>query len=246
MKTKLTFVLLTAFLLSLQVQAQDYAILLASYNAKISLQDFKSLGTIEEYVEPPFHRYYLTGFKTENEAASQLASAKALGFNYARVENFSATKRMKSGCCSNILKVETTEEEEILLKNIFFDFDKSNLTSESVNTLANAVRFLKKNSDCTIELNAHTDAKGTNQYNDALSDRRKLSAKTYLISKGIKSSRISGNSMGEGTPIAKNDDDGGTDMPNGRSLNRRVELVIKRNGEVVPIVKTIDVPTELK
>ena len=227
-------------------QAQDYAVLLASYNSKVSIEDFKTLGKIEEFNEPPFFKYYLTGFNTMSEAEQQILAAKAMGFNYARVENLSMYRRMKAGCCSAILKTEVAAEEEVSLKNIFFDFDKSDLTKESIYTLANAVSFLRKNKDCTIELNANTDAKGTNEYNNALSDRRKKSASAYLVANGIAASRISGNSLGKGNPIAKNEDGSGQDLPNGRSLNRRVELVIKKNGEVVPIVKSIEVPADLK
>ncbi len=233
------------FLLSLASNcafSQDYAVLLASYNSKISLEDFKSLGKIEEFSEPPFYKYYLTGFSSEQDAQKAVPNAKAMGFAYARTENLSVIKRMKSGCCSNF---EAVENDEISLKNIFFDFDKSNLTPMSVSTLNNAVRFLSQNKDCKIELFAHTDAKGTDQYNDALSERRKNSAKAFLVSKGISSSRISGTSLGEGRPVAKNDE-GGQDLPDGRSLNRRVELVIYRNGVVVPIVETIEVPNGLK
>jgi outer membrane protein OmpA-like peptidoglycan-associated protein len=248
--TKITHLKLATTLLSClcgsYVQAQDYAVLLASYNSKIPIGEyFKGINDVREYQEPPFYKYYQLGFNTEEEAQKAAQAAKTKGFTYARAENFSVLRSMKAGCCTPFKASPISTFDNISLRNIFFDFDKSDLKPESIQTLNNAVSYLKQHTDCTLELLAHTDAKGTNEYNDALSERRKNSALNYLIKHGIATSRLSGRTFGKNAPIAKNESNG-TDAPEGRSLNRRVELVVKRNGEIVPIVEIINVPSDLK
>lgn len=247
MKKILTLCISVALFTSLSAYSQDYAVLLAAYNTRVPMSEFKDLGEVREYNEPPFYKYYWVGFRSEADAQAAAIKAVGKGFTYAAATDFSALQRMKAGCCSPLKAMATaTPQEEVSLKNVFFDFDKSNITTESSTTLNRWVKYLRANPDCTVELLAHTDAKGTDGYNDALSGRRLASVKAYLQSKGVGSARISGRTFGEGTPVAKNQVEGGVDAPEGRSLNRRVELVAKKNGEIVPIVEIINVPDTLK
>ena len=119
--------------------------------------------------------------------------------------------------------------ESCNLNWIFFDFDKSNLRSASQTELDDMAAILKKNPDYEAVLRAHTDFKGSDAYNEALSDRRATNAKQYLISKGIAASRIKTSLSGEKDPIAKNEED-----DRGRQYNRRVELFVQdKNGKNV-------------
>ncbi|HNF03105.1 MAG TPA: OmpA family protein, partial [Ferruginibacter sp.] len=80
-----------------------------------------------------------------------------------------------------------------------------------------------------IEMSAHTDSKGSDEYNMTLSDNRAKSVREYILSKGIAAKRIISQGYGETKPVAPNANDDGTDNPEGRQLNRRVEFKILKN-----------------
>jgi len=89
---------------------------------------------------------------------------------------------------------------EIVLKPIFFEFNKSNITQEGAFELDKLVQVMKNNDKIVILAKAHTDNRGSNRYNLNLSDRRAKSTVQYIISKGVDASRISGKGMGELEP----------------------------------------------
>lgn len=109
------------------------------------------------------------------------------------------------------------------LNNVFFDFDKFNLRPESYVELDRVVKFLNDYPNIEIEMSAHTDSKGSDQYNFTLSDNRARSVMEYILSKGIAASRIISKGYGETLPVATNETD------EGRQLNRRVEFKILKN-----------------
>ncbi len=108
----------------------------------------------------------------------------------------------------------------IVLKNIFFDFDKATIKSESTNELSRLVKLLKDNPEIKIELGSHTDDVGSKEYNAKLSDNRSKAVVAYLISNGIPSNRLIAKGYGETKPLAKNDTE------EGRKQNRRTEFKI--------------------
>lgn len=108
----------------------------------------------------------------------------------------------------------------IVLRNIFFDFDKSTIRSESQNELNRLIRLLKDNPALKIELSSHTDDVGSDEYNTRLSFARSNSVVDYLITKGISPSRLIPKGYGESIPIDKNDTE------EGRQNNRRTEFKI--------------------
>ena len=91
-------------------------------------------------------------------------------------------------------------EKEIILKEIFFEFNKSNITPEGAFELDKLVQVMQHNQNIVIMAKAHTDNRGTDQYNMDLSDRRAKSTVQYIISKGIDKSRITGKGYGESEP----------------------------------------------
>jgi len=111
----------------------------------------------------------------------------------------------------------------VRLNNVFFDFDKWDLRSESFIELNRVVKLLNENPSIVIEMSAHTDSRGSDEYNFKLSDNRARSVMEYIISKGIDPSRITSHGYGETKPVATNDTD------DGRQLNRRVEFKILKN-----------------
>ena len=87
------------------------------------------------------------------------------------------------------------------MENIFYDFDKATLRPESKEALdKELIEILNDNPNITIELGAHTDMKGTYEYNDRLSQRRAQSVIDYLIEKGISPDRLTAKGYGETVP----------------------------------------------
>ncbi len=114
------------------------------------------------------------------------------------------------------------------LKGVNFDFDKSTLRPDAVSILNEAIEILKRYPELKVEVAGHTDSKGTDAYNQALSERRATAVYDYLTSNGIDSSRLVGpNGYGESRPIAPNTNDDGSDNPDGRARNRRTELNVQ-------------------
>ncbi len=85
----------------------------------------------------------------------------------------------------------------IKIENIYFDYDKSDITPKAAVELDKVVKLLQENPDIIIELGSHTDCRGSATYNLSLSDRRAKSSAAYIVSKGIDPSRITGKGYGE-------------------------------------------------
>jgi len=107
---------------------------------------------------------------------------------------------------------------------VLFEFDKATLTRGAKDTLGVAVRYLKEHDDVRVEIQGHTDSKGSEEYNMKLGMRRAESVKAYLGTQGIKTDRISTRSFGKTQPVADNELNG-HDNPAGRALNRRVVII---------------------
>ena len=88
----------------------------------------------------------------------------------------------------------------VLIDNIFYDFDKATLRPESEEALDKLITLLNENPNVTIELSAHTDNRGSDAYNQRLSQRRAESVVNYLIAHGIAADRLSPVGYGEGKP----------------------------------------------
>ncbi len=115
---------------------------------------------------------------------------------------------------------------KITLNNIFFDFDKATLRPLSNVELKNLIRLMKSNPGMKVEISGHTDSKGDAAYNQKLSEERAQAVVSYLIANGIDSKRLTAKGYGKSQPAAANKKADGSDNPEGRQLNRRVELTI--------------------
>jgi outer membrane protein OmpA-like peptidoglycan-associated protein/tetratricopeptide (TPR) repeat protein len=89
----------------------------------------------------------------------------------------------------------------IVLDNIYYDYNKWNIRPDAALELEKLVKILTENPAINIELGSHTDSRGTREYNQRLSQRRAESAVAYIISRGIKSSRITAMGYGESAPV---------------------------------------------
>lgn len=108
----------------------------------------------------------------------------------------------------------------VILKNIFFDYDKATLRDESINELNRLTELLVDNPSIKIEISGHTDHVGSDAYNERLSQDRAQSVVQYLIDQDISKDRLVAKGYGESKPIATNETE------EGRQLNRRTEFKI--------------------
>jgi len=114
----------------------------------------------------------------------------------------------------------------IVLENVYYDYNKASLKSESYPSLDQLVTMLEQNPTMVIEIGAHTDSKGTEKYNQKLSEARAQSVVAYLIQKGVEKSRLQAKGYGATQPIAPNSNEDGSDNPEGRQKNRRTEFKV--------------------
>lgn len=108
--------------------------------------------------------------------------------------------------------------KKVVPRAVYFDFDKSNIRPDAKATLDEAIRIIKAEGSQVVICEGHTDSRGTEPYNEALSMRRSRSVRDYLIKGGIPAKDIKVEGFGETKPVASNDTD------EGRQQNRRVEL----------------------
>jgi outer membrane protein OmpA-like peptidoglycan-associated protein len=104
------------------------------------------------------------------------------------------------------------------VNNIFFDFDKYSLRTESYHELNRWVEVFKKNPDLKAEIHGHTCWIGTETYNQKLSERRATAVVNYLVTQGVAERRLIMKGFGETMPAASNK------TREGREQNRRVEV----------------------
>lgn len=122
-------------------------------------------------------------------------------------------------------KVERVGEGIVVEFNskILFGFDRSDLTADARKNLDDLVTILNKYPDTNIEIQGHTDDKGTEEYNQGLSERRASAVAGYLSAKNIASSRVTTKGYGETAPKYSNATE------EGQAQNRRVEFLITAN-----------------
>jgi len=106
---------------------------------------------------------------------------------------------------------------------LLYDFDSDVVRAEAAQNLRNLAASLSKYPNTDVLIVGHTDAVGTSEYNQGLSQRRATSAANFLTTQGVSSARLRAVGRGETEPIAANDTEGG------RQLNRRVEIAIVAN-----------------
>lgn len=145
---------------------------------------------------------------------------------FAQSENLNLDSLVKAGykeIHKDLYLVPIEIGQVVRLNNVFFDFDKWDLRAESHLELNRVVKLLEENPAIEIEMSAHTDSYGSDEYNFKLSDNRARSVMEYILSKGISPNRIRSQGYGETKPVALND------TPENRQLNRRVEFTILKN-----------------
>jgi outer membrane protein OmpA-like peptidoglycan-associated protein/tetratricopeptide (TPR) repeat protein len=120
----------------------------------------------------------------------------------------------------NILLYKVEVGSKMVLKNIFFDFDKATLRQESISELERIVKIMSDYPGIRVEISGHTDNKGSLDYNTNLSRNRAQAVVDYLVSKGVSKTRLEYKGYAFNMPLTTNDTE------EGRQMNRRVEFKI--------------------
>jgi outer membrane protein OmpA-like peptidoglycan-associated protein len=135
---------------------------------------------------------------------------------------FKAPETDENVTVSKKIELSKIPDEEIVIPNIYYPFDKAYLTPEAQIALDTSIyELLLENPTIIVEISSHTDSKGSEKYNQHLSQRRAQSVVNYLMSKGIDKKRLEAKGYGESQPIAPNTNEDGSDNPTGRAKNRR-------------------------
>ena len=123
----------------------------------------------------------------------------------------------------------TVTQKEIkisLAADVLFDFDKAILRPEAGPALEKVAAVLKAHPRAAVTIEGHTDGKGTDKYNQPLSERRAASVQKWLTANGV-GVKMTTRGWGKQKPIAPNTKPNGADDPEGRQKNRRVEITVK-------------------
>jgi len=128
-------------------------------------------------------------------------------------------------------KNEVTKNEDAVkeaqtsepFKDIYFDYDKSGIKSESKDILKGISDFMIANLDVTLSVEGHCDERGTNEYNISLGDRRAKAVMDYLVSLGVTTDKISTFSYGKESPVCAEHEESCW------SKNRRAHIVVTKN-----------------
>ncbi len=149
-----------------------------------------------------------------------------------------------------IFYIDPIVKKKIRIPNVYFAFDKSNVIQFYQKQIDSVVQVLNANPAYSVEVQGYTDSKGSDEYNEKLSQRRADEVKKFLVKKkAIADERIVVKAFGETMPAVPNELPNGEDDPEGRARNRRVEFKVipdkpedapdfENYGEVVKEVKT--------
>ncbi len=247
---KLKTVLITFLSLAsiFSLQAQNYVVQVAAFISPVEESYFNGIDNVSYMADKnDIHRYYIMGFSTLNDAKVEAAKLKRRGFRPVIIDS-DEINRMCKLSCDTTSNAPIPIEEIKAIKWVFFDFDKADLRSDAYIELRKLVRVMSENPKFTVELSSHTDAKGSPEYNMALSERRANIAKNYLMSTNyVSADRVKTTPYGESIPIAKNALANGKDTELGRQFNRRVEIkIFDENAKQLNLTEIPVIPTQLK
>lgn len=146
------------------------------------------------------------------------------------VEELEGAPAEVAGTVENLEVTETETEIRIELSgDVLFDFDRADIRSEAEPVLTGVADVLKQHPDAAVTIAGYTDAKGSDSYNLSLSEKRAASVKDWLVTNGgVDGANLTTQGLGEANPVAPNANPDGSDNPEGRQRNRRVEIAVQK------------------
>lgn len=142
-------------------------------------------------------------------------------------EEFSTKNQLDNKSYRLDFSLNEITEKAFRLENIYYEYGKADLTQEAFQSMDTTIlKILLQNPEIIVEIGSHTDSKGSDGYNQNLSQRRAESVVKYLRKKGIDKNRLKAQGYGESQPVAPNTKPDGSDNPEGRALNRRTEFKV--------------------
>ena len=127
----------------------------------------------------------------------------------------------------NEFKAEEIDDDTMLTlpEDILFDFDSDKLRSDADDAIEKLMQIMDA-TDGDVKIVGHTDSKGEDDYNQKLSEKRADAVVDALVDKGGEKDRLTAEGKGASDPVAKNTNSDGSDNPEGRQKNRRVEVIV--------------------
>ncbi|MBC7696700.1 MAG: OmpA family protein [Burkholderiales bacterium] len=200
------------------------------YEYKVIEVDRRQLNSVSDDGANPVMK--VKGFKENyKKMQEEVASSKtckedyeALKAKFAEMEkNYNALKASRASASSTNVSANMNDESKVsqYLKNIHFQANEAVLDEADIEALNKAAVLLKKFGKLKLKIVGYADSNGADSLNKQLSAQRASVVKKYLISKGVKSTRLTVEGFGSAAPIASNEDE------LGRAQNRRVEIKVK-------------------
>ena len=172
--------------------------------------------------------------QSEAEQAKTSAEQAKAAVEQAQKERDAARARMREALSLVVETRETARGLIVNLPDILFDFNKDQLKPEAREKLAKVCGILSVAGGYNLSIEGHTDSKGTDEYNQKLSERRAQNVSSYLSTCGLPQAHLTSRGFGKMQPIAPNE------TAEGRQQNRRVEIVISEAATVSTLQKPTD------
>lgn len=164
---------------------------------------------------PPFENVAISGAATGSAGSGTSVAGAVVGLE-------AALKDLNA-------KVNDTEIRIDLSADVLFDFDKADIKKEAEPSLQKVATVLSANSSAKVAIEGHTDGKGADAYNQTLSEQRAASVKEWLVANAkVNGANVITKGWGKSKPVARNTKPDGSDDPEGRAKNRRVEIVVRK------------------
>jgi outer membrane protein OmpA-like peptidoglycan-associated protein len=163
--------------------------------------------------------------QAQADAARQAADASALQAQEAIRQKEAMRARLLAQLNQVLQTRDTARGLIVSMPDVLFDFNKYTLKPEARERLARISGIVLAYPDLKLQIEGYTDAIGSDEYNQTLSEKRAESVRDYLVSSGVSMNSVAAQGMGKADPVADNS------TAAGRKLNRRVEMIV--SGDVI-------------
>jgi outer membrane protein OmpA-like peptidoglycan-associated protein len=172
----------------------------------------------------------LTSSPTDLYVPPPLAiQSQTLGLHVQTMDLQMRVEDVKGAVQALAMRETKTEVKIELAGDVLFDFDKADIRPQAEPALQRVQEIIAQHPKARIVIDGYTDGKGDDTYNRRLSDKRAAAVKTWLVQEaGVEGKRIQTKGWGKANPVAPNTNPDGSDNPEGRQKNRRVEITVKK------------------